>query len=59
MNQYEIKDIQQNAKMELRIIRDFIKDNYKEMYQKWAIYSQEFFTPMIKFYTTYHEKRSI
>ena len=43
MNQYEIKDIQQNAKMELRIIRDFIKDNYKEMYQKWAIYSQEFF----------------
>ena len=34
MNQYEIKDIQQNTKMELRIIRDFIKDNYKEMYQK-------------------------
>lgn len=26
---------------ELRIIRDFIKDNYKEMYLKWSTMSQQ------------------
>lgn len=28
---------------ELRIIRSFIKDNYKEMYLKWATMSQQGF----------------
>ena len=28
---------------EIRKIQDFIKENYKEMYLKWAIYSQEGF----------------
>lgn len=28
---------------ELRIIRDFIKDNYKEMYLKWSTMSQHGF----------------
>lgn len=28
---------------ELRIIRDFIKDNYKEMYLKWSTMSQRGF----------------
>lgn len=28
---------------ELRIIRDFIKDNYKEMYIKWSSMSQKGF----------------
>lgn len=26
---------------ELRIIRDFVKDNYKEMYLKWSTMSQQ------------------
>ena len=28
---------------EIRKIQDFIKENYKEMYLKWAKYSQEGF----------------
>lgn len=28
---------------ELRIIRDFVKDNYKEMYLKWSTMSQQGF----------------
>lgn len=28
---------------ELRIVRDFIKDNYKEMYLKWSTMSQQGF----------------
>ncbi len=28
---------------EIRIIRDFIKDNYKDMYRKWAEYSSKGF----------------
>ena len=28
---------------ELRIIRDFIKDNYKDMYLKWSALSSEGF----------------
>lgn len=28
---------------ELRIIRDFVKDNYKEMYLKWSTMSQQVF----------------
>ncbi len=28
---------------ELRIVRDFVKDNYKEMYLKWSTMSQQGF----------------
>lgn len=28
---------------ELRIVRDFVKDNYKEMYLKWSSMSQQGF----------------
>lgn len=31
-----IENAGQLSDREIRIIRDFIKDNYKEMYMKWA-----------------------
>jgi len=39
----EVREQGQLKDKELRIIREFIKDNYKEMYIKWSSMSQEGF----------------
>ena len=39
----EIKDRGRLTDKEMRVIRDFIKDNYKEMYLKWSALSDKGF----------------